>query len=180
MAIKPYQIKKWNNYFKSLTKAEKRIAIAKDILQQIKLKKYIPYSGSYITFKNYYNINNELDIQANFDKAQCNCCQLGACIMSLTKFENKLKFSDIQYAESDNKSWKMLEKIFTPRQIAIMEYCFEGDEGGSKVAEDFFKYELDKETIEKCDEFKNKYFSDEDTMKAICNNLIKNKGEIKF
>lgn len=42
------EIKKRNNAFQKATKAEKRVLIAKDVIAQIKAKRYIPYCGAFV------------------------------------------------------------------------------------------------------------------------------------
>jgi hypothetical protein len=180
MAITKKQIKKWNETFKKASKPEKKILIAKDVLANIKSKKYQPERRNYVNYIS-DNYNGDDDVQKNFDKIEnCECCALGACLISSTKYQNKLTFDDLKYARSHtDNSWKQLEKIFTPREMAIMEYCFEGD-GGSKVAEDTFSYVLDTNTIQKCEGFYYQHNSPNERLTAICNNIIKNKGFIKI
>lgn len=178
MAITKAQVKAWNDKFKSLSKAEQRVEIAKDILKQLRAKKYIASRGSYIV--GLTDVDEELDIRSNFDKVQnCQCCALGACLLSVTKYKNKLKFNDVQLIMAgDNDSWSLLKEIFTVKQIAILEYMFEGG-SGTKVAEYSFQYYLDENTRFKCSSFRYKYDSDDARLKAICKNIINNKGDIK-
>lgn len=180
MAITNTQIKKWNETFKKASKPEKKILIAKDVLANIKSKKYNSEKGNYITHMN-GDYNGYDDVQKNLDKLEsCNCCALGACLISSTKYQNKLTFNDLYCARSNNNNvWGQLKTIFTPKEMAIMEYCFEGNEG-SKVAEDSFYYYLDEKTTQKCDSFFYQYNSSNERLTAICNNIIKNKGFIKI
>tara|TARA_R110000868_G_scaffold1729_1_gene13860 strand:- start:956 stop:1504 length:549 start_codon:yes stop_codon:yes gene_type:complete len=177
MEITQKQIKIWNNIFTKATKKEKKILIAKDILANLKLKKYIANSGSYFDKATLGDtIGYESDLQENFNKIEnCYCCQLGACLLSSTKFQNKLTPDDL--SGSNSSSWKQLLNIFTIRELAIMEQCFEGGSyfDQSIVAYDTFQYVLDSDLKEKCDDFQYHFDSDEDRMKAICNNIIKGK-----
>ena len=184
MAITNTQIKKWNETFKKASKPEKKILIAKDVLANIKSKKYIASHGNY--FNNLYelslNIGKNNDIQENFDKIEnCECCALGACLISSTKYQNKLTFDDLGYGSSTSNSWLQLKSIFTPREMAIIESCFEGfDTNACRVATDKFYYELDSNTGIKCQDFHDDYIDDEERLVAICKNIIKNKGFIKI
>jgi len=179
MAITNTQIKKWNETFKKASKPEKKILIAKDVLANIKSKKYIPFAGNYIIFIS--SVFKDNDVQKNLDTLEsCNCCALGACLISSTKYQNKLKFDDLNgLGAYDNNVWRQLKNIFTPREMAIMEYCFEGI-GGTKVAEDSFFYNLDKKTEQKCENFYYNYSNSTERLVAICKNIIKNKGFIKI
>jgi len=94
--------------FKKLSKKEQKIAIAKDVIAAIEAKVYKPKKGKYIetiklqTSRNllhYSSYNNNLQgnnydsIQDNFEQIKsCTACALGLCILSITKFKNKLVF----------------------------------------------------------------------------------------
>lgn len=176
--------------FSSLSKPEKRVAIAKDVLQQIKIGKYIAETGSYIGGIKFIggeyisDMENE-DIQKNFKKIRkCEVCAMGACLMSVTKFANKLEFGDIgsSITELNNDKVKRLfASIFSPSQLLMIERAFEGDSGGTTVGCDVFdldEYDFEKQ-IEKCDEFYKSYFEQEERLVAIMKNIIKNKGTFK-
>lgn len=176
--------KKWNNKFKSLTKQGQRIAIARDVLFQIKVKKYGVTAGTYVYFNDEIDGYSEADVQKNFDKFTCNCCALGACILSLTKFNDKFTFSDISSERID--IWNELAKFFPKTQLVLIEYAFEGwssyDSNGVAV----MRLDVDATTqkmynaLGKCKSFYEKYadFS-EDRFVAIMKNIIKNNGTFK-
>lgn len=174
--------------FSKLSKAEKRVAIAKDVLQQIRVGKYIADAGRYIYGVDAPDIEDvyyESDIKKNFSKIkECKVCAMGACLMSATKFANKLKFQDIGSGISDlnNPQVKSLFKsIFSPVQLLLIERSFEGRTGGSTVGCDVFGLdEFDfNQQIEKCSDFYHEYPTDEDRLVGIMNNIIENKGTFK-
>jgi len=169
--IRKNQIEKWNLYFKSLTKAEKKIAIAKDVLTQLKIKKYKANSGSYIKL-NDYKFGMEDDVQYNFDKIKCDVCALGSAAMSCIKYTNNVKFKDVYFSE-DN-IFKELIKIFTKKELVLMEYCFEGFEYDFIGMSYNWRILLFKKEIEKTRSFYEKYTDSDKRLKAIMNIVIKN------
>lgn len=107
--------------FNKLSVVKQRVAIAEDIIDAIKNKKYIASSGRYLgditindikTLGKHYNG----DIQETLAKVtECHVCALGSCIMSITKFKNKLKWEDVgrNADEIGNKVTDLLATVFT-------------------------------------------------------------------
>lgn len=175
------KIKKLNDKFNSLSKAEQRVLIARDVLTEIKAEKYIPKTGSYIKemkVKGFipYGANS---IQKHFDEITCNCCALGACLLSTTKFKNKLEFNDVSYITSSDSQWGLLNDTFSGEQLTMIEYAFEKEHSGTRVGESRFRNFLDKGTENACVEFGCRFSDSSDRMIAIMKNIIKNKGEFK-
>lgn len=175
--------------FSKLSKPEKRVAIAKDVLSEMK-RKYIPVAGVYIHYMEFIkgvedSDMESQDIQSNFKKIkECNVCALGACLMSATKFANKLNFCDIgdsvEHLNND-KVKKLFNSLFTPLQLLMIEIAFEGNGGGDRFAVDVFgldKYEFI-DIVNECDSFHQRYKNDRNRMTAIMKNIIENKGEFK-
>ena len=176
------QIKKLNTKFESLSSAEQRVLIAKDVLAQVKAEKFIPRRGNYIknlTIKGGQPSGGS--VQKHFDEITCSCCALGACLLSATKFKNKLEFGDIYDMVSRNSSWDLLKGIFSAEQLNMIEYAFEASHSGSRVGEDSFgeynKYNCNE--IVKCVDFGKSFPYESDRLIAIMKNIIKNKGTFK-
>lgn len=120
-----------NEAFNKMSKAEKRVAIAKDVLETVKNRKIVPEANSYITGIN--TIDRELDAQQAINKKNfpvCSVCAWGACVLSMAKLGNTLTVGDIQdidtsYINRDNATIKKVRSIFTPRQVAMIEAAFE-------------------------------------------------------
>ena len=196
--------------FSKLSPERKRVAIAKDVLQQIKLGRYIASAGSYIQAlmmkdgKERWEMAGE-DIKRNFTKIKsCEVCAMGACLMSITKFENKLKFSDVGASMEqlhNEKNIELFSSIFSPEQLLLIEMAFEGDSGGTRVGVDLFGLSRNdfKKKIAKCGKFYQKFdlsdkksskmsnkeineyreIAEEKRLTAIMKNIIKNKGTFK-
>ena len=174
------QIKKLNDKFKSLSKAEQRVLIARDVIAQVNKKKYKPSTGAYLTLVN--NFYNHWSVQEHIDEIECRCCALGACLLSTTKFKNKLNFGDVDSLCSKSDSWKLLRGVFSHSQINMIEYAFEASHNGSRVGEDYFndyaKFNYNKRA--KCISFGRSFVYESDRIVAIMENIIKNKGTFKL
>lgn len=194
--------------FSQLSPEKKRVAIARDVLEQIRIGRYISNGGSYIDAlqmkdgKDKWDMNN-LDIKSNFGKIKnCKVCAMGACLMSITKFENKLDFYDIgnEIDNLNNEKTKILfQSIFSPEQLLLIERAFEGKSGGTTVGVNIFRLSEDdfKSKINKCQKFYKKFelkpkkdatrkekenrtrLNHQNRMVGIMKNIISNKGEFK-
>ena len=181
------KIDKDNEMFNKATKAQKRVIIAQDCLDRIKLEQIIPFSGRFCDVKPNFeysdkNIKNELN---SYKGVICSACAKGSLFMSYVGRTNKYNFNNIEGDnDRNNKDHSKLLQIFTLRQLALIEYVFEGtqhihyDKKGERIT---FYYYYD------VLEFRNKVFNlkgdgDKDTklMIAICNNIIENKGTFKL
>jgi len=179
------KIKKLNDKFKSLSKTEKRVLIARDVIAQVKAEKYFPRRGSYIKYLTLggdeYDVttNSMASLQKHFDEITCNCCALGACLLSATKYKNRLEFQDVYNLASSQSPWDLLKGIFSSKQLNMIEYAFEAERSGTRVGENRFKNYLEEEIQVACIDFGRSYDDPEDRMIAIMKNIIKNKGEFK-
>lgn len=177
MAITKKQIAKWNKEFNKLSKAEKRAAVAKDVLQQISKDKYIPANYGYV------NLNIEGDIQNQFDKIKhCKVCNLGSCVLSLTKFVNNLEQKDVEdcgetFQNPDSKVSKLLKTVFTPYQQALIEAAFES--GQYSHAAEAYDVRLSDIDEDKCINFYNKFSNAKERQIATMKNIIANQGTFK-
>jgi len=179
------KIKTLNAKFESLNPAEQRVLIARDVLAQVKKEKFFPRRGSYI--KHLTIGGNECDITTNrrnsvqkhFDEITCYCCALGACLLSATKYKNKLEFQDVCNLAASQSPWDLLRGIFPSKQLNMIEYAFEAERSGTRVGENRFNNYLEDGIKEACIDFGRNYAEPEDRMIAIMKNIIKNKGEFK-
>lgn len=175
-------------------KKQKRIMVAKDVIAQIKAKKYIPNIGAYIKYINHIDgidFLEHLDIKSNFKKIQdCSVCAIGATFMSCTKFGNKLNFNDVggNLKHINEEKIKKLLSIFDPMQLLLIESAFEGPSSSSdRFSTKIYGLHLSEEDVKATLNFKRKYCPwNEDTwmyedtygklMIAIMQNIIDNDG----
>lgn len=179
--------------FNLLTKSEKVVLVAKDVISQIKAEKYIPNTGSYIGSIHTKEIIKG-DIKSNFNKIEnCKVCALGSMLLSCTHLGNKLTIDNLDLNLSsigsldleDEEIKSLFSSIFTPKQLALIEQAFEGNDGEIYIKRfDFFRYSYDvlstdltEQEWSDCNNFYYTYDNDEVRLIAICKNIIKNKGK---
>jgi hypothetical protein len=171
------------------TKAEKRVAIAKDVLRQLAAKKYRATPGTYCQLREHDA--KKLDRCSN-DQLQgalpqlrsCAVCALGAAFMSaVAKFDNLsicganlgLAEGDFYVRTSPNRGliFSHLEKFFSRRQIAEIECHFEGwaKQYDSMDPDSAFMAGSDRAVA-----FKRKWRSPGRRLAAIMRNIVRNEG----
>ena len=177
----------------------KRVAVAKDVIAQIELAKYRAKKGSYIRYASFKNDSvfdrtsgnvsrvNELDAKSSFDNLEnCKVCAIGACILSITRFKNKLKWGELldhdNFDKSGTRVMLMLSEIFQPYQLGMLEAAFEGSYNcttSDRVAKRLGIESLSTEDDEACSRFYDLYDSSEERLKTIMQNIIDNNGTFK-
>jgi hypothetical protein len=107
-----------NAEFAGMTKMEKRVALAKDVLAQMEMKKFIPTPGTYLS--SYAGMNE--DGTAKIAET-CNVCALGALTVSLIDGD---AFSD--YGENKVSCYGVLDRagLWTRSETENIERAFEG------------------------------------------------------
>lgn len=178
-------IAKTNEAFKKATKAQKRVMIAKDVLTQLRSKRYVAESGIWVSPKYKFgddgqDINRDESVQTLFaDKTieKCSVCALGGLFMSCTNMNNNTKVSDLEdEAEFDlgeiidagEKLSNGLNEIFSKSQLALIEKYFEGGDGYHSVYEGDRGYNA-------INDFYQKYTSNQ-RLKKIMENIVANDG----
>ena len=171
---------KLNEKFKKATKAQKRVMIAQDVLAQIKTKRYVAESGCWvqpnIKAACEKNLKDEDSVQELFAKKKiksCNVCALGGLFMSCTNLNNNTTVEDLKkefyigdFVYDDSKISNGLNRIFTRKQLILIESYFEGGEG-------YFKGDNEKTLA-----FLANY-DDDERLEMIMQNIIDNDGTFK-
>jgi hypothetical protein len=196
--------------FEALPGEQQRVLVAQDAIANLAAQRYKALKGSYISMRLFGENVEDLDVRTNFevlDKIPCHVCVMGACLLSVTRFRNKLTFYDVNISGlRDDKgkaknSFSLFAGLFEPKQLLLMEDSYEGlvNEGEvwdweglaeqydeysaapSRIAKDIFGYDYLKEERyalwARCQDFFENYEEDEDRFLAIMENIVKNKGE---
>lgn len=187
--------------FQSLSPAEKRVAIAKDVLQQVKLNKYVPQTNVWVYLLEGVPITSKtinMSLQKLLKKHECEVCAIGGLIASSIRLGNELSVMDCLDQEVSiydksiinnkiNNSFnfnfseihyvnknvaKHLKKYFSPSQIKLMEVAFEGTNG-------YFGFSLTVKEQRALDFYETYVESEEYRLCAIMENVIKNNGTFK-
>lgn len=181
-----------------MTKAEKRVEIAKDVLKQIKAQKYIAEQGTWVCGVDYDNHIGDvlwhakedgiktIDAKKDYtDKlTKCYVCALGSLFVSAIDKYNHTKLSTENahfLTEAKESKINPLLKWFTAKQLFLIESTFEGGLGGwSDSAGDVFSnkelnrwYEVGENAVER---YYDKYPDPTKRLVAIMKNIIRNKG----
>jgi len=122
-------LKRRNAKFRKLTRAQQRIAIAKDVIAQVKVGRFVPTS-TYFEFNR--SVDNEyddsvqnLDMSNCIAQASCQVCGIGSLFAGAVINADKLKLKDFNFgAERDNQV-AYLKRWFTSKQLDLIETVFE-------------------------------------------------------
>lgn len=169
MVIKPQTTQKHmpkKKTYSSMTKAQKRVAIAKDVLLQIKLGKYIAVQGTYISPIGEHR--HEVEVSQYALKARsrldCRVCAKGALALSAIRKFNKYEGTaeTIYYDHME-----VIGRFFGIKQANMIESAFE-------------MFDRDGASVQNYRERKNISDSDDDeSIISIMKNIIKNNGTFK-
>lgn len=166
--------------FDQMTKAEKRVQIAKDVLLQLKKRRFKAESGTYFRTKKGAPLDQDVELQAVFKKVKhCDVCALGSMFVASVDRFDKLKVRDFvrpaDYIISEPARWGSGREIrthllgfFSASQIDKIESAFEKsfmDETNGRH-----------DTLENSVKFGERYSEDKARMIGIMENIIANKG----
>lgn len=161
-------MEKGNQRFRAMSSNKKKVAIAKDVLLQLSIKKYWADPGNYLGVETDVNYNEDPQACLADKSTTCSVCAIGALFISKVRIGNQFGGS-IQEAIDGNKMVRHLRGIFSENELRYMEFAFEGNvQGGASFNE--------KES-EKAIAFCDKYNDSTKRLKAIMENIIKNKGK---
>ena len=169
--------------FSRLSKDQKRVAIAKDVLEQVRLKRIIATEGSYVGLT---LVQSEIGTQLQdlLPKKKCKCCGLGSCFVSLVRMENKFVVKEDYVDGQDSYIEKgdfqsRLRKYFSQMQLDLIETAFEG----TPLYRNSY---TGSPQWEKAVDFNHKFGESDHTPKqqekclvGIMENIIENKGTFK-
>ena len=165
-----------NKAFMKANKARRRVLIVKDALIRFDLQNLKLIHGNYVNLHDNssvrpYSTDSFKDF-INTDNTICNVCAKGALFCSIVgRVNNVLAKDALNSAWSNNsgdKPHELLLKYFDVKQLDMIETAYEGRS---------YLHEMDDFTENKCVSYYKAFNNDNDRFMAICNNIIKNKGE---
>lgn len=183
-----------------MTKKERRIAILKDAIKQIKLNNILAEPGTVVRLPDAIetNENDAKPVLAEYfkkkdkDKKPCYACARGSLLLCTVHKENDFILDSFDYCEGsfrqESITDKRLLRLFSEKQLASMETAFEVDgyieDMANDWAEDLRYYYLNKEVLKdeesnKCLLFGAKYKDPNKRLLAIFSNAVKNNGIFK-
>jgi len=181
-------IKRKNKTFKKLTKPQKRVAIAKDVLKQIKDKSLIPDRYNYLipaSSFNFYESGGE-ELSTVLYNESCRVCALGSVFACIIKKENDFIIPNQSLRLEGDKYGadlrRRVRKYFSSLQMAMIESAYMRSAG-------YFIYEkIDRDKhlniMNICEDYRsannvNSCMYNKKALNLIMQNIIDNKGTFK-
>jgi hypothetical protein len=159
------KIERTNELFNNSSNAEKRVMVAQDCIDRIKAELLEPKKDRIIKLPQNAYVNKE-----NVNSITCEVCAKGGLLASYVGRVNNYNESCYLGTYEDNVAHKKLLEIFTLKQLAIIEYAFEGKQYIRSV-------DISSILCSKLDVFYIVYETDEERLIAICENIIRNNGD---
>jgi hypothetical protein len=200
------EIRRRNKVFTAASPAQKRVLIAKDVIKQIKAKRFIAAEGSWLHLVDKYGNNiagplvGEADrstqIQAMFlsgDAPTCECCALGGIMMACTLYNNNQTVGDLAADLNIGRNVRCgtafsngLHRFFSRQQLALIECAFESGRGEFYVNFDSTTYSrssllqhVSRNTLNRALDYETAYPKTDKRMIAIMQNIVKNNGTFR-
>lgn len=160
--------------FESLPLNIQQIKIAQDVLEQVKLGKYLAKQRVYVQFDwiEVEDITVGEDVQSTLHLLPtCEVCAYGSMMLSAIRFKNSVNWDEnaLYYgciSQSNFRYTKPLKELFNEGQLTLIENAFEGWDEDEEAVEDSaimtFYHKFDNPTAR---------------LIAIMENLITNNGE---
>jgi len=177
--------KKWNK----ATKAQRRVMVAKDVLEHIKKGNIRPVNGNYFTLcvdeaRPHTSMESLQDLILNESEGPCEACAIGALFYAKVSEHNACTLGDIdassQWIQKRISPFNSggiinnMSQAFTMRQLRVIEMAFEG------LPEHENKWNPSEKEKESALKMHRRYRSSKGLMRAIMENIIKNKGDFKL
>lgn len=164
-------LKKRNAAFNALPPMKKRVAVAKDVLLQIKIGKLIPESFTYGEMSCAIESSDNLQLILMEDGVSCNACAKGAAVLAKARLGNEV------YGNPGDAADDVSEEIFGGKLAWLLEVLFEDLTCARNPlftkgeTEAFLKY---------MGTLPDKIDHPEGRMIAIYQNIITNRGRLKI
>lgn len=170
----------------------KAVAIAKDVLFNLRTQKYSASPGQYCSISsnfeeadpkegNHQSPTNMQKVMVH-NSTTCDVCAIGSLIASDIKLNNKFsRHYDLEYIDPTDKDddgttfISRLEKFFTRKELVLMEHTFECCPETS-IVPNHERYRTPEESDRAAD-LGRRYSSDNDRLAYIMTNVVRNKGQ---
>lgn len=185
------RIQRNNAKFAAMSKPEQRVTIAKDVLKWIRAGKLRPRNGRWVMrdeMDGLFPANAFAPDTTTFDAQEalladfptCDACALGGLFVAAVCRGDKLKVNSQHGLFPDFEKIKTyLVKFFVKNDIYMMEYTFEGGNGG---VDDFM---ITSAAAGKCHAFRDRFREENGSidpkklLAGIMKNIVKNAGRFR-
>lgn len=183
-------IAKKNAEFAIMTKSQKRVAVAKDVIASLKSGQIKAIQGTWVEplrRENFVPENKVGDVEFCdiLNKTKCKCCGLGALFVEAVKRFNKFKsVADVDHYDV----YDYLDKIFSEEQLNMIECTFECGLGSTRksdfkdvIYQSSYSYlnSYTSKTYDNCIRFGEAFKTPKLRMIAIMQNIVNNNGTFK-
>jgi hypothetical protein len=199
------EIRRRNKVFTAASPAQKRVLIAKDVIKQIKAKRFIAARGSWLRLYDKYDNNiagmfgqilePDTQIQAMFLSGAaptCECCALGGIMMACTLYNNNQTVEDLTSDSNIGRNIRRgtafsngLHRFFSRQQLALIECAFEAGRGeffvnlDSTFSRSSLLQNVAFNTLNLALDYEKAYPKADKRMIAIMQNIVKNNGTFR-
>lgn len=121
------EVKLTTEQFLALSKSEKRVVLAKDVIEILRANKIIARRSTYFDmYKNtsFDPVADEIEINEMVGKVKCEACAIGGLFIAEVMYTDKAKVGD---AHSSHFIKRRLKEYFEERQLGLIETAFEGN-----------------------------------------------------
>ena len=149
----------------SLSGAEKRVAIALDVLARLEARKFIPKGGYFLKAANFGD-------PISLDDPNCSACALGGMFMSACGLERKaLAIHTYAMISQFETITSELRSVFDWEQLALIECAFERGMGFMR-----YKASFSETTRQRAIDICPDNATHAERMRAIMENIVRNGG----
>lgn len=191
------RIEKKNAAYAAMTQPERAVAVAKDVIEQVRLEKFLAATGAFIQVdvqypkpwhemtvdqKSAYYEREEVLLKLSADErieaadVRCEVCGVGAACISAIRLFNDFESEhglDVGFAEI--RKYLVGKGIFEEATLEAIEVAFEGGYGffdriGSRPNQ------LDEDEFDTAVAFGERFDNPEDRLVEIMRNVVRNEG----
>ena len=161
-----------------LTPEQKRIEIAKDVIDAITTHAYKPKTGIYVSDELTLALERNKSLQealVNKQIEDCKVCAIGACFLTYIKFTNNFNVGELLHTDG-NKMRFILSSVFSEQQLGLIESAFEFSISYAQQTSDYYEAEKAANWYTKIDRDAWMYSFDTWRLTGIMQNIIDNNG----
>ncbi len=159
-----------NKEFDAMIPCQKRIAIAQDVIAQVRVKRFAATPGTYVRmgakYEDRITHKDKVEELLEIEGVQCNVCAKGALFMAHVMKTGNCDMSDANHTGTHSIAYR-LKGVFDKDQLDMMESAFERSPFGSTS------------NVHAAVKFGKGYNNPDDRLIAIMENVIANRGDFK-